>query len=137
MVKADMKRGKKMNLETIIAELGDNLLSIRKVPTDKGVIWAVDTDIEPIFCFSDNNLNTALSNALMAKNNPIKELHNGCRIQIVLNETDKPIHRVVSVEDDAIYFCNEEDYQKAISNNTWPGAIGFVRKTEKIIVLDD
>lgn len=126
-----------MKIEELIDKLGERLLAMRKVPTDQGVIWAVDTNIAPKFCFSNKDLKIALNEAVAVTDNPFKNLFKGCRIQIVLNETYKPIQRVVSIEDDSIFFCNEEDYQKAISNNTWPGAIGFVKKTENIIILDD
>lgn len=54
------------NVEKLIEQLGENLVSIRKVPTGEGIIWAVDTTIEPDFCFTSSDLKTALIKAKIA-----------------------------------------------------------------------
>lgn len=55
------------NLEELINELGENLLAIRRITTYEGIIWAVDTNIEPKPCFKDPDLKSALNEAVITK----------------------------------------------------------------------
>lgn len=61
------KFNKLSETDVLIEILGDKFLSIFKVSTDEGILWVVDTTLEPKFSFQDKDLKKALTAAVAAK----------------------------------------------------------------------